>query len=166
MKQAFVDYNITIDEVPILCDDKCAINLTSSPVDYPKTKHIKIRHHFLKDNTAKNHITIDKTPLGENVANSLTKPLEKDQFSYLRLGLGLIFDDIKSLIMEYLVKISKKARILELKWIHLNISVLTSYTPYPSRKIQRICAYTSQKTTKEQDPIRRIQRSPYVVFKL
>nr|GEU77163.1 hypothetical protein [Tanacetum cinerariifolium] len=52
------------------------------------------------------------------------------------------------LIMEYLVKISKKARILELKQINMKITVLTSYTPYPSRKIRRICACTSQKTTK------------------
>ncbi|GJX16553.1 hypothetical protein Tco_0217385 [Tanacetum coccineum] len=43
-------------------------------------------------------------------------------------------------IMEYLVKISKKARILELKRRHLKITVLTSYTPYPSRKIRRICS--------------------------
>ncbi|GJU70117.1 hypothetical protein Tco_1256376 [Tanacetum coccineum] len=49
MKQAFVDYNIMINEVPILCDDKCVINQTSSPIDYPRTKHIEIRHHFLKD---------------------------------------------------------------------------------------------------------------------
>ncbi|GJZ79765.1 hypothetical protein Tco_0644602, partial [Tanacetum coccineum] len=61
-------------------------------------------------------------------------------------------------IMEYLVKISKKARILELKRRNMKITVLTSNTPYPSRKIRRICACTSQKTTKEQDPIRRIQR--------
>ncbi|GJW21453.1 hypothetical protein Tco_0032075 [Tanacetum coccineum] len=31
----------------------------------------------------------------------------------------------------------------------LNITVLTTNTPYPSRKIQRICARTHQKTTKE-----------------
>ncbi|GJW67806.1 hypothetical protein Tco_0122230 [Tanacetum coccineum] len=54
-----------------------------------------------------------------------------------------------SLIMEYLVKISKKACILELKRRHLKILTLTSYTPYPSRKIRRICACTSQKTTNE-----------------
>ncbi|GJT43749.1 hypothetical protein Tco_0952464 [Tanacetum coccineum] len=53
------------------------------------------------------------------------------------------------LIMEYLVKISKKARILELKRRHLKMLTLTSYTPYPSRKIWHICACTSQKTTKE-----------------
>ncbi|GJZ66711.1 hypothetical protein Tco_0623407 [Tanacetum coccineum] len=63
-------------------------------------------------------------------------------------------------IMEYLVKISKKARILELKRRHLKIIVLTSNTPYPSRKIRRICACTSLKTTKDQGSIRRIQRRP------
>ncbi|GJX27341.1 reverse transcriptase domain-containing protein [Tanacetum coccineum] len=70
------------------------------------------------------------------------------------------------IIMEYLVKISKKARILELKRRHLKITVLTSNTPYPSRKIRRICACTSPKTTKDQGSIRRIQRSLYAVFKL
>ncbi|GJY02605.1 retrovirus-related pol polyprotein from transposon TNT 1-94 [Tanacetum coccineum] len=43
-----------------------------------------------------------------------------------------------TVIMEYLVKISKKARIPELKQRHLKITVLTSYTPYPSKKIRRI----------------------------
>ncbi|GJW82722.1 hypothetical protein Tco_0155867 [Tanacetum coccineum] len=55
-----------------------------------------------------------------------------------------------------IVKISKKVRILELKRRHLKINVLTSNTSYPSRKIRRICACTSLKTTKEQDPIRRL----------
>ncbi|GJZ94462.1 hypothetical protein Tco_0666665 [Tanacetum coccineum] len=49
---------------------------------------------------------------------------------------------INNVIMEYLVKISKKARILELKRRHLKIIVLTSYTPYPSRKIRRILTMT------------------------
>ncbi|GJU25134.1 hypothetical protein Tco_1163755 [Tanacetum coccineum] len=52
-----------------------------------------IRHHFLKDNVAKKYITIDKIPLVENAANILTKPLEKDQFSYLRLGMGLMLQE-------------------------------------------------------------------------
>ncbi|GJY41880.1 hypothetical protein Tco_0429150 [Tanacetum coccineum] len=72
----------------------------------------------------------------------------------------------EDIIMEYLVKISKKARILELKRRNMKITVLTSYTPYPSRKIRCICARTSLKTTKDQGLIRRIQRSLYAVFKL
>ncbi|GJZ17845.1 ribonuclease H-like domain-containing protein [Tanacetum coccineum] len=43
-----------------------------------------------------------------------------------------------NLIMEYLVKISKKARILELKRRYIKITVLTTNTPYPSRKIRRL----------------------------
>nr|GEV31269.1 hypothetical protein [Tanacetum cinerariifolium] len=59
-------------------------------------------------------------------------------------------------IMEYLVKISKKARILKLKQRHLNITILTSNTLYPSRKIRRIYACTSPKTAREQGSIRLI----------
>ncbi|GJZ18749.1 uncharacterized mitochondrial protein-like protein [Tanacetum coccineum] len=49
-------------------------------------------------------------------------------------GRGRLKEDLESstwrrLIMEYLVKISKKAHILELKRRHLNITVLTSNTP-------------------------------------
>ncbi|GKC10940.1 hypothetical protein Tco_1007722 [Tanacetum coccineum] len=52
-------------------------------------------------------------------------------------------------IMEYMVKVNKKARILELKRRYLKITVLTINMPYPSRKIWRICACTSLQTTKE-----------------
>ncbi|GJR87579.1 hypothetical protein Tco_0211590 [Tanacetum coccineum] len=41
--------------------------------------------------------------------------------------------DLIALIMEYLVKISKKARILELKRRYLKITVLTTNTPYPGK---------------------------------
>ncbi|GKB08153.1 ribonuclease H-like domain-containing protein, partial [Tanacetum coccineum] len=69
-------------------------------------------------------------------------------------------------IKEYLMKISQKACILELKRRNMKIIVLTSYTLYPSWKIRRIYACTSPKTTREQGSIRRIQRSLYAVFKL
>ncbi|GJX86179.1 reverse transcriptase domain-containing protein [Tanacetum coccineum] len=61
----------------------------------------------------------------------------------------------EEIIMEYLVKISKKARILKLKQRNMKIIVLTTNTPYPSWKIRRICACTSQKTMKETRSIRR-----------
>ncbi|GKA02875.1 hypothetical protein Tco_0675656 [Tanacetum coccineum] len=59
------------------------------------------------------------------------------------------YGNVNSVIIEYLVKISKKARILELKRRYLKITVLTTNASYPLRKIRRICAYTSQKTMKE-----------------
>lgn len=89
MKQAFIDYNVMLNEVHILCDDTCSINLDSNPIDYPRTKHIEIKHHFLRDNITKNHITIEKIPCVDNISKILVKPLDKDQFNYLRLGLGM-----------------------------------------------------------------------------
>ncbi|GJW92694.1 retrovirus-related pol polyprotein from transposon TNT 1-94 [Tanacetum coccineum] len=75
------------------------------------------------------------------VPNVLCPNIDDFSFTLDRLSLQII--------MEYLVKVSKKARILELKRRYLKITVLTTNTPYPSRKIRRICAYTSLKTTKE-----------------
>ncbi|GJS40984.1 hypothetical protein Tco_0566027 [Tanacetum coccineum] len=66
------------------------------------------------------------------------------------------FDNTLVVIMEYLVKIRKKALILELKQRNMKITVLKSYTPYPSRKIRHIYACTSPNTTREQESIRLI----------
>ncbi|GJS50814.1 hypothetical protein Tco_0624176 [Tanacetum coccineum] len=55
------------------------------------------------------------------------------------------------IIMEHFVKISKKARILELKRRYKKNYILTSNTPYSSRKIRRIYACSSQETTKNKD---------------
>ncbi|GJR08581.1 retrovirus-related pol polyprotein from transposon TNT 1-94 [Tanacetum coccineum] len=76
-----------------------------------------------------------------------------------------IFRKDTSVIIEYLVKIGKKARILELKRRNMKIVVLTSNTPYPSRKIWCICACTSAKTIKDQGSIRHIQRRPILHIK-
>ncbi|GJV36665.1 retrovirus-related pol polyprotein from transposon TNT 1-94 [Tanacetum coccineum] len=50
MKQALVDYDISLDDIPVLCDNKCTIDLSKNPVLHSRTKHIEIRHHFLRDN--------------------------------------------------------------------------------------------------------------------
>ncbi|GJY35139.1 retrovirus-related pol polyprotein from transposon TNT 1-94 [Tanacetum coccineum] len=50
MKQALVDYDIKLDDIPVLCDNKGAIDLSKNLVLHSRTKHIEIRHHFLRDN--------------------------------------------------------------------------------------------------------------------
>ncbi|GJY97685.1 retrovirus-related pol polyprotein from transposon TNT 1-94 [Tanacetum coccineum] len=47
MKQALVDYEVKLNDVPVLCDNKGAIDLSKNPVLHSRTKHIEIRHHFL-----------------------------------------------------------------------------------------------------------------------
>ncbi|GJY33520.1 retrovirus-related pol polyprotein from transposon TNT 1-94, partial [Tanacetum coccineum] len=90
MKQALIDYDVRLDDVPIMCDNKGAIDLSKNPVQHSRTKHIEIRHHFLRDNVQKGHISIKKVPSIDNITDILTKPLKRESFNYLRLGLGMM----------------------------------------------------------------------------
>ncbi|GJU82343.1 retrovirus-related pol polyprotein from transposon TNT 1-94 [Tanacetum coccineum] len=90
MKQALIDYDVRLDDVPIMCDNKGAIDLSKNPVQHSRTKHIEIRHHFLRDNVQKGHISIEKVSSVDNIADILTKPLKRESFNYLRLGLGMM----------------------------------------------------------------------------
>ncbi|GJR65352.1 copia protein [Tanacetum coccineum] len=90
MKQALIDYDVRLDDVPIMCDNKGAIDLSENPVQHSRTKHIEIRHHFLRDNVQKGHISIEKVPSVDNIVDILMKPLKRELFNYLRLGLGMM----------------------------------------------------------------------------
>ncbi|GKB74693.1 retrovirus-related pol polyprotein from transposon TNT 1-94 [Tanacetum coccineum] len=75
MKQALIDYDVRLDDVPIMCDNKGAIDLSKNPVQHSRTTHIEIRHHVLRDNVQKRHILIKKVSSFDNIADILTKPL-------------------------------------------------------------------------------------------
>ncbi|GJV26051.1 hypothetical protein Tco_1378746 [Tanacetum coccineum] len=62
-----------------------AIDLSKNPVQHSRTKHIEIRHHFLRDNVQKGNISIEKVSSEDNIADILTKPLKREPFNYLRL---------------------------------------------------------------------------------
>ncbi|GKB09602.1 ribonuclease H-like domain-containing protein [Tanacetum coccineum] len=57
----------------------------------------------------------------------------------------IYFPESYSIIMEYLVNISKRRAFWSLNEDILKINILTTNTPYPSRKIRRICACTHQR---------------------
>nr|GEV63132.1 copia protein [Tanacetum cinerariifolium] len=90
MKQVLINYDIRLDDVLIMCDNNGAIDLSKNPVQHSRTKHIEIRYHFLHDNVQKGHISIEKAPSVDNIADILTKPLKRESVNYLRLGLGMI----------------------------------------------------------------------------
>jgi hypothetical protein len=59
-----------MSKVPLLCDNESAIRLTDNPVEHSHTKHIDIRHHFLRDHQQWGaidvcHISIENQPLDE-----------------------------------------------------------------------------------------------------
>ena len=54
MKQTLLDYGVVLEKVPVLCDNESAVKLANNLVQHSRTKHIDIRHHFLRDHVAKN----------------------------------------------------------------------------------------------------------------
>ncbi|GKD80637.1 hypothetical protein Tco_1347476 [Tanacetum coccineum] len=50
INQALIDYGVRLDDIPIMCDNKGAIDLSKNLVQHSRTKHIEICHHFLRDN--------------------------------------------------------------------------------------------------------------------
>nr|GEU54821.1 hypothetical protein [Tanacetum cinerariifolium] len=74
----------------VSAEKACTIDLLKNLVQHSRTKHIEIRHHFLRDNVQKGHISIDKVLSIDNFADILTKPLKRESFNYLRLRLGMM----------------------------------------------------------------------------
>ena len=58
MRQILQDFGCHFTKIPLLCDNKSAIKLANNPIIYSRTKHIDIRHHFLRDHKAKGDIKI------------------------------------------------------------------------------------------------------------
>ncbi|GJU42167.1 retrovirus-related pol polyprotein from transposon TNT 1-94 [Tanacetum coccineum] len=76
MNQAIKDYDIHYEDVLVLCNYKGAIDLSKNPVHHSRTKHIKIRHHSLRDSVQKGNILMEKVASEDNIADILTKPLK------------------------------------------------------------------------------------------
>ncbi|WVZ83183.1 LOW QUALITY PROTEIN: hypothetical protein U9M48_030354 [Paspalum notatum var. saurae] len=56
MKQTLLDYGLSFSRILLLCDNENDVKLTKNPVLHQRTKHIDIRHHFLRDHEAKGDI--------------------------------------------------------------------------------------------------------------
>ncbi|GJX33410.1 hypothetical protein Tco_0243265 [Tanacetum coccineum] len=76
------------------------------------------------------------------------------------------FTSLIPLIMEYLVNISKRRAFWSLNEDILKITVLTTNTSYPSRKIRCICACTHQRPQRKHDQYAVSRKDQYVVLEI
>ena len=90
IKQQLEDFGVHTDTIPLLCDNTSALNMAKNPVQHKRTKHIDVRHHFLRDNVEKGLICVKFCKTEDQIADIFTKALGRDQFEKNRLKLGLI----------------------------------------------------------------------------
>lgn len=90
MKQTLLDYDIVLEKVPLLCDNESAVKIANNLVQHSRTKHIDIRHHFLRDHVAKGDIILEGVRSKDQLADIFTKPLDKTRFCMLRNELNIL----------------------------------------------------------------------------
>src|ERR1700732_196258 len=91
MKQELEDYGLRYDHIPIYCDNTSAINLSKNPVQHSRSKHIEVRHHFLRDHSNKGDIEIIFMPSEDELADIFTKPLIDIEITHLAFADDLMF---------------------------------------------------------------------------
>ena len=90
MKQTLQDFDLNFGCTPILCDDTSAICLSKNPIQHLRTKHIKIRNHFIRDHIKKGDIALNFISTNNQLADIFTKPLSEDQFCTIQRKLGIL----------------------------------------------------------------------------
>ncbi|WVZ81078.1 LOW QUALITY PROTEIN: hypothetical protein U9M48_028502 [Paspalum notatum var. saurae] len=84
------DYEVELTRIPLLCDNESAVKLANNPVQHSRTKHIDIRHHFIRDHVAKGDILLRNVGTKEQLADIFTKPLDESNFCRLRSELNVL----------------------------------------------------------------------------
>ena len=79
-----------MDHIPIKCDNTSAICLTKNPIQHSRTKHIEIRHHFIRDHVKKGDIMLEFVDTLHQIVDIFTKPLDRDRFCSLKGELGMM----------------------------------------------------------------------------
>jgi hypothetical protein len=75
MKKLLYDYGFTQDTMIFNCDSTSATNISKNPVQHSRTKHIDIRHHFLRDLVESQVVSLPFIPTDNQLVDILTKPL-------------------------------------------------------------------------------------------
>nr|KYP34309.1 Copia protein [Cajanus cajan] len=90
MKQQLKYYGTELNKTPLRCDNTSAINLTKNPILHSRTKHIEMRHHFLRDHVQNNDFVVKFVETNKQLVDIFTKPLPKERFNQLRIKLEII----------------------------------------------------------------------------
>jgi hypothetical protein len=77
MQQTLRNYGYTMNHIPLLSDNESAIRIAYNPCVHSRTKHIDIRHHFLRDHAVKGDIVISHVGTNDQLTDIFTKPLDE-----------------------------------------------------------------------------------------
>ncbi|GKA12821.1 putative ribonuclease H-like domain-containing protein [Tanacetum coccineum] len=89
IQNQMLDYGFNFMNTKIHIDNESTICIVKNPVYHSKTKHIEIKHHFIRDSYEKKLIRVEKIHTDFNVADLLTKTFDGPRFNFLVVNIEL-----------------------------------------------------------------------------
>ena len=78
------------DDIPVIrIDNEAAIRLAQNPEYHRRTKHIQIRHFFVREKVAEGEVGVQSVTTEHQVADALTKALLGPRLKQLMIQMGL-----------------------------------------------------------------------------
>nr|GFA78348.1 putative ribonuclease H-like domain-containing protein [Tanacetum cinerariifolium] len=90
IQNQLLDYGYNFMHTIIYIDTSSTIFIIKNPVLHSKTKHVEIRHYFIRDCNEKKLIQVVKIPTKNNFADLLTKAFDVGRFQYLVASIGIL----------------------------------------------------------------------------
>ena len=81
--------NNSMDPMILYCDSQATIMYTQFPKYHSKSKHIDIKHKFMRDVVTGGEITMQYIPAREKIVDPFTKVISRDSFEKYVKALGL-----------------------------------------------------------------------------
>lgn len=78
-----LDYSLEYTMICVWCENKSAVYLSKTPIQNSRSKHIDIRHHFIRYHAQKGNIELKFIEIKLQLADILIKPLNKDNINLL-----------------------------------------------------------------------------------
>ncbi|GKF63528.1 hypothetical protein Tco_0186976, partial [Tanacetum coccineum] len=87
IQNQMLDYGFNFMNTKIYINNESTICIVKNPVYHSKTKHIAIRHHFIRDAYEKKLIQVLKIHPDDNVADLLTEAFDVSSVQYAETSL-------------------------------------------------------------------------------
>ncbi|GKB72651.1 hypothetical protein Tco_0934063 [Tanacetum coccineum] len=84
-----VNYGFAYNRIPLYCDNKSAVALCCNNVQHSRSKHINIRHHFIKEQVEKGVVELYFVRTECQLADIFTKALLRERFEFILPRLGM-----------------------------------------------------------------------------
>ncbi|GJR61293.1 hypothetical protein Tco_1503455 [Tanacetum coccineum] len=89
MRSQLTDYGFVFNKIPLYCDNRSAIALCCNNVQHSRSKHIDIRHHFIREQVEKGVVELYFVSTDYQLADIFTKALPRERFEFLLPRLGM-----------------------------------------------------------------------------